>query len=253
MRNYGLLIILPLALIGAIFSISDLSCVVENEADKADSILVMKPMTEEIFKKDVVASKRVSDQSIFDSAPMANSGVFHSFLRSNRFFVSIYGGRYTDRHLASKVLMLKPIYYENSWLQVFVVGSTFFESLPYLSLEYELQIGKHVGEQYHEEINIAAILRWHYLPDILGQSISVAVGMGESYATMTPPIEQRSRTNVNATKWLNYLVIEGMISPNLFPTWHLFGRIHHRSGLFGLYNGVRGGSNIMTVGIRHNF
>ena len=190
-----------------------------------------------------------------------NDGFFASFdwrlrnlLSEDRsFFVSLYGGRYTDRHLATKVLMFKPIDYEDSWLKVLAIGSIFYNNSNLYNLEYEVQFGNHIGEQQHQEYNIVGIFRWLYLPDIFGNPLSLAIGNGVSYATMTPPIEEKSRTNINASKWLNYLLIEGMLSLKNNEHWHLFGRIHHRSGVFGLYNGVRGGSNIMTGGLRYSF
>jgi hypothetical protein len=37
------------------------------------------------------------------------------------------------------------------------------------------------------------------------------------------------------------------------PQWELITRIHHRSGTFGLFNGVTGASNAWGVGMRYNF
>ena len=51
--------------------------------------------------------------------------------------------------------------------------------------------------------------------------------------------------------FLNYLAfeVEGLITPE----WSVVGRIHHRSGAFGVYSGVREGSNGYLVGVRHRF
>jgi hypothetical protein len=37
------------------------------------------------------------------------------------------------------------------------------------------------------------------------------------------------------------------------PQWTLFGRVHHRSGVFGLFDGMNGGSNVVGAGIRYTF
>ena len=37
------------------------------------------------------------------------------------------------------------------------------------------------------------------------------------------------------------------------PEWAGFVRLHHRSGIFGLINGVTGGSTYMTFGLRKRF
>jgi hypothetical protein len=55
----------------------------------------------------------------------------------------------------------------------------------------------------------------------------------------------------NYSPFLNYLAfeLEGLVSPD----WSVVGRIHHRSGAYGVYSGVREGSNAYMVGIRHRF
>jgi hypothetical protein len=50
---------------------------------------------------------------------------------------------------------------------------------------------------------------------------------------------------------LNYLGFE--VEGSLTPQWSVVGRIHHRSGAFGTYNGVREGSNAYLVGLRYRF
>jgi hypothetical protein len=55
----------------------------------------------------------------------------------------------------------------------------------------------------------------------------------------------------NYSRFLNYLAfeMEALVSPQL----SLVGRIHHRSGAFGTYSGVREGSNAYLVGLRYRF
>ena len=58
-------------------------------------------------------------------------------------------------------------------------------------------------------------------------------------------------TRENCAQLLNYLAfeVEGAFSPE----WSVVGRIHHRSGAFGVYSGVREGSNAYLIGLRHRF
>jgi hypothetical protein len=169
------------------------------------------------------------------------------------FFIIVYGGRYTDRHLGEKVLMLKPIYYEDSWTKTLAVGRILMERSEFYRLEFETQFTKHIGEQSHYEFNLVFAIRMRYNPFSTYMPLSLALGNGISYATEVPVIEERSRTNINATKLLNYLMLEIAAEIPKTENWELIGRIHHRSGVFGLYNGVRGGSNIMTAGLRYYF
>ncbi len=169
------------------------------------------------------------------------------------FFITIYGGRYTDRHLGEKVLMLKPIYYEDSWLKSLALGKTVIDNSQHYRIEIESQFAKHVGEQSHYEINFLVAFRLQYFPLLDNFPFSFAFGSGISYATETPVIEERSRTNVNASKFLNYLLLEIASAIPGISNWELVGRIHHRSGVFGIYSNVRGGSNVMAAGLRYHF
>ncbi|WP_323242957.1 DUF3769 domain-containing protein [Synechococcus sp. BA-124 BA4] len=54
-----------------------------------------------------------------------------------------------------------------------------------------------------------------------------------------------------SARFLNYLGFE--IEGSLSPQWSMVGRIHHRSGAFGTYNGVREGSNAYLLGLRYRF
>ncbi|WP_370594285.1 DUF3769 domain-containing protein [Synechococcus sp. BSA11S] len=54
-----------------------------------------------------------------------------------------------------------------------------------------------------------------------------------------------------SARFLNYLGFE--IEGSFSPQWSMVGRIHHRSGAFGTYNGVREGSNAYLLGLRYRF
>ena len=53
------------------------------------------------------------------------------------------------------------------------------------------------------------------------------------------------------TQFLNYLAFE--VEALVSPQWSLVGRLHHRSGAYGLYSGVSEGSNGYLVGLRYRF
>ncbi len=52
-------------------------------------------------------------------------------------------------------------------------------------------------------------------------------------------------------QFLNYLGFE--VEALVAPEWSLVGRIHHRSGAYGTYSGVREGSNAYLLGLRYRF
>jgi hypothetical protein len=57
----------------------------------------------------------------------------------------------------------------------------------------------------------------------------------------------RQETNVLLPRWR---LEELTFAPSKESPWEAFFRIHHRFGVFGLINGVDGGSNSVTVGWR---
>jgi hypothetical protein len=54
-----------------------------------------------------------------------------------------------------------------------------------------------------------------------------------------------------SSKFLNYLAAEIAVQVN--PQWSVVGRIHHRSGAYGTYDGAEEGSNGYLLGVRYNF
>ncbi len=164
-------------------------------------------------------------------------------------YLTAYGGKYSDDNLG-ELLANEPITFENSTLAVLAVAKKISDAYPSYHWEVEGQIGKHFRDQTHWEFNIAAIVRWKRFPWNRYLKTSVAIGDGLSYATEVPPLELRSHTNTGATRLLNYLLLEMTVTPPQVEEWSIVGRIHHRSGIFGLFNDVRGGSNVLALGIR---
>jgi hypothetical protein len=62
-------------------------------------------------------------------------------------------------------------------------------------------------------------------------------------------VEKHDRT----ARLLNYLMFELAVAVPQRPQWTLFARVHHRSGAFGLFDGVSGGSNVVGAGVRYSF
>ena len=54
-----------------------------------------------------------------------------------------------------------------------------------------------------------------------------------------------------SAQFLNYLAFE--VEALVDPQWSLVGRIHHRSGAWGTYSGVKEGSNGYLLGLRYRF
>ncbi|WP_320668302.1 DUF3769 domain-containing protein [Prochlorococcus sp. MIT 1307] len=79
--------------------------------------------------------------------------------------------------------------------------------------------------------------------------LSVGFIEGVSYNTSLSNYEKTNRNK--ASQLLNYLGAE--IEAKVTEQFSLVGRIHHRSGAFGTFGGVRGGSNAYLIGFRYRW
>lgn len=113
----------------------------------------------------------------------------------------------------------------------------------YSIFEFELEgiLAAHTGAMSHSEAVGVAIAR---IPNLWGYPFSFAVGEGQSVATQNPKLENyafgydRGKFNfddVESRAWLNYLMFEGDYKLPWFENSKFFVRIHHRSGIYGVY------------------
>ncbi|MFM8524312.1 MAG: DUF3769 domain-containing protein [Cyanobacteriota bacterium] len=72
---------------------------------------------------------------------------------------------------------------------------------------------------------------------------------GVSLLTSSSNYERTYREK--SSTFLNYLAFE--VEALMSPQWSAVGRIHHRSGAYGTYSGVREGSNAYLLGLRYRF
>lgn len=96
-------------------------------------------------------------------------------------------------------------------------------------------------------------IRWANFPWNRYIATTIAVGDGISYVSQVPEIEITNTENNEAQNFLNYLLIEVTFALPKHPQWELVARIHHRSGVFGLYNAENSGSTAVGLGIRYRF
>lgn len=93
--------------------------------------------------------------------------------------------------------------------------------------------------------------RWANLPWNHYINTSFAIGEGVSYATSYISLEKK---NGEYTKrFLNYLMLEVTLAAPRYPRLQLMVRIHHRSGVYGLYHAENAGSNALGLGIKYLF
>jgi len=130
------------------------------------------------------------------------------------------------------------------------VSKQFAEWTRYMRWEGELQVLKHFGDQNHWEFTGSVNLRWVEFPWNKYVETSMAIGEGLSYATEIPALEKAASPNGENSQLLNYILLEVTFAIPESP-WSLVTRIHHRSGVWGVFGD--NGSNILEAGIRYRF
>lgn len=145
--------------------------------------------------------------------------------------------------------------YRPSYITVFALNRPLEESLLGFNVEGEGQFVVHSGVMSHLEYNGLFVLRsqpFDWLP------LSLALGEGLSVATQNPGMENPrkswndpNRESEYSKKLLNYLMFEvDYALPGDTYKPRVFMRIHHRSGIYGIFCPPTCGSNFMAYGVK---
>ena len=176
--------------------------------------------------------------------------------------VSAYAGRYTDASLPEEIALLQPLRLEGAtqlaaaYSEVFAVPSHRFR------WEWEVNAVHWTGQQDHQELAGLALFRWQSLPWDEWVDTSFAMGNGLSWATEEPRLEEAFHPDTGSTRLLYHIVLEaefarprarGPRASHWLDPWATFLRVHHRSGIFGTFDGVDGGSNVIALGLRYRW
>jgi hypothetical protein len=162
--------------------------------------------------------------------------------------VTALGGQYSGSQLLK--LGGGTLDFKDSYTAGLSLSYQFVDWGPHMRWELEGQALQHVGEQEHVEFASSINVRWITFPWNRYLDTSVAIGGGLSVTSEVPVLEERDPDNSQAATLLHYLLIEaavGLPSSN----WSLVARVHHRSGIFGLFS--HSGSNVLALGLRYRF
>jgi hypothetical protein len=185
----------------------------------------------------------------------------------NGWHLTVYGGVLADNDLSDFKILKEKTDWTDSYLVALAVERNLKTFGRYCRFEAEGQVVKHFYGQDHLEFNGLAIYRWLLFPWDKYVDTSVAVGGGLSYATEKPAMEAAWKWDEKRTKqgdvyyeqWLDeserlllYFTLELSLGLPSLPKWSLIGRLHHRSGGFGLM-GTKEGSNFLCAGFRYSF
>jgi hypothetical protein len=166
-------------------------------------------------------------------------------------YLTVYGAVMTDGALPETAVLTASFDRDFKFVAV-TAGNKIGNFLDKIDFEVEGQIVKHVTGQHHWEFNVLAVARWTYFPWNNIIKTSFAVGDGLSLATETPVFEGQYHGE-ETNPFLNYLMFEFDFALPNNPQWSLVTRLHHRSGIYGLFNGANGASNALGLGIRYHF
>ena len=116
---------------------------------------------------------------------------------------------------------------------------------------------KHSGMQSNFEMDIAATLKYQTLfPENAYFNTDLAFGMGVSYAFDTPYYEDPYIEEDGTEKYYRlqcYLHFDAELYTPSIKSLHLLLRLHHRSGVYGLFAPRHVGSNFMGAGLVYYF
>jgi len=169
----------------------------------------------------------------------------------DKWFLSVYGGQVTDTAFNEVVRFQTK--YEDYYLVALALGRELWSYKEIITLEAEGQIVQHFEGKAHQEFNAVFNLRFLPFPWDDYIDTSIAIGNGISYATQDPEFEIEKADDNLTSQILYYLMLEIVFQLPKESRWGIFTRIHHRSSLFGLIDGVFAASNYVCVGVRYRF
>ena len=165
-----------------------------------------------------------------------------------KWFFTLYSGPNVDADLWS-TLGFQWEDTRGTYIVVAALAREFWRYKQWMSFEVEGQIGKFFGNEQQWQFNGLLIGRWNKFPWDKYIDTSFAIGDGLSYNTKVSDIERED--NPDATKWLNYLLVELTLGLPEYPRWNLVYRVHHRSSISRIIG--KGASNYVAIGFKYSF
>lgn len=118
-----------------------------------------------------------------------------------------------------------------------------------LNLNFTIHDDPVMGTIYEVDPYFSAHWKLFTLSDFLTSTFGI--GEGISYVSKVPLRE--TRNSDDPQRFLNYLMFEFTFSSPRYPELELIARVHHRSGVFGLYKANNSGSTAVGLAARYYF
>lgn len=167
--------------------------------------------------------------------------------------ITVYGGQYVDNSLPEEIALAQPLHPKDAFLVAAAYSRVFAEPSRHLRWELEGNVAQWFGQQDHQELNGLVTLRWMTFPWDKYLNTTFGFGNGLSFATSEPKLEEQFHPETGTSQLLYYIAVEFSFAAPSAKHWSVITRVHHRSGVFGLFDGVDGGSNVITAGLRYAF
>ena len=123
------------------------------------------------------------------------------------------------------------------------------------TLDFELGGGFRAGQTNSPEAWYAFYFRYDGFPWRNTLYTSFGLSTGIDWLNTLPTVETGTPQNPepNTSHFLHYFSPELVFSLPQYPEHEIAIRYAHRSGMFGLFNGVWEGSNVVQIGYRRRF
>lgn len=131
------------------------------------------------------------------------------------------------------------------------VNRKIWTDFKYVAFELEGSTSFHLESIERTSFQVASLFRWLNPPSSKVVKSSVGMGIGLSYALSPPMVEIQELPKT--ANLLTHLLFEYAFDLDSLSIWQAFFRVHHRSGAYGLFNGVVGGSDYICLGARYSF
>lgn len=166
------------------------------------------------------------------------------------YYVNILAGQMTNNNWENFFGVGHALEFEDSYFIAIALAKRIGVYKKLASFEIEGQVVKHFHLQNHLELNALVTARWDAFWWDKYVDTSLAFGLGPSFATAKPELEER---NDGATSsFLAYWMIELVLGLPQYPKVAFITRLHHRSTAFGLLSD-KGGSNALAIGLKYRF
>lgn len=166
--------------------------------------------------------------------------------------IGLYAGELYKSGYLSVLFKPEDLQFSSSYLVAANIDYRLYK-FPGIPLQFEGEFD--VAKRFHgaDEIDIvlAPFIRWTSFPwnKFLYTNARLAA-LGLSYATGVSAWELQNSGNNHGSNLQQFGALEMTVAAHENSRSEVFVRLHHRSGIYGLINGVSGGSNYLSLGFR---